>query len=129
MRTRITFLLLLILMAGYAGAQDRCLGRETPRQCLRRIIVGHSDTNAHTDLDTFVTPPAGAVKDFSTPFSAHVDAATPSEAGRSLTFEVNPLAVTGARSVLNLQVTLTDPELSGAVKTVLASDTKALDTL
>src|SRR5258707_12771016 len=111
MTTRITFLRLLAFMAVRAGPQDRCSSRETPRQCLRRIVAAHVLATAHTDLDTFVTPPAGAVKDFSHPFSAHVDVATPSEAGKSLNVEGHPLSLGGRGNGLHLPGVLTHPLL------------------
>jgi len=129
--------LFLVLIASTASAEERCLARETPRQCLRRLVAARAFVNAQADLDAATTgpndassPAHSAVKDFNSVLTAHVDAATPSDSGKALTVDYNfPGAFLGARQQLNLQVVLTDPSLSPAVKTELAADTTRLTAL
>jgi hypothetical protein len=114
------FAVLFLLIATAAAAEERCISSETPRHCLQRLITAHAYEAAQNALTQVTTGPSAAsspaqtaMKDFLTTASAHLDGSSAADGKKSLTFAYN-LATSNQQS--NIEVTLTDPSLSAAVK-------------
>ena len=114
--------LTLVMIAGSAAAEERCVSQETPRQCLRRLIAAHAYEAAQaamaavpTGSSAATSPVQTAVHDFQTAASATVDGSSAKDSNKALTLAYNlPSKLLGASQQTNLVVTLTDPALSPA---------------
>jgi hypothetical protein len=112
--------LLFVLIATTAAAEERCISSETPRHCLQRLIAARAYEAAQNALSQVTTGPSTAsspvqtaMTDFLTAATTHIDASSAKGGNKSLTFAYN-LPASALQS--HLEVTLTDPSLSAAVK-------------
>jgi hypothetical protein len=124
---RIAIPLLLLTISAGATAQERCLSRDTPRQCIRRLIAARAYVNAQAAAastnsgTTAVTGPIrSAVKDFLSAASAELDGSTVKDSGTAFTIDYN------LNPQVNVHAVVTDPVLSAAVQEALKTDPAGL---
>ncbi|HEX3108108.1 MAG TPA: hypothetical protein VHU41_03360, partial [Thermoanaerobaculia bacterium] len=110
---------LLIFTTIGAGAEERCLTTDTPRQCVQRLITTRAYENAQATLaatnpgtSTVASPTRSAVKDFLSAASANIEGSSVKDSGTSLILDYNFL------KQVNLEATFPDPAPSPAAASV-----------
>jgi hypothetical protein len=127
-------LALLVGVATAAAAEERCLSTDTPRQCVRRLIVARAYVAAQAETEeansgtpAVTGPIRSAVKDFLSTLTTQLDGSTIKDSGTAFTLDYNlPGAILGARRQVNLQAVVTDPALSAGAMAALHDDAAAL---
>lgn len=116
----------ILIVATTLQADERCLARDTPRQCLRRLLAERVYKNAEAELAAFSTGSTDdqltAVKNFTSPLTAQLDTATPSDSAKALKLDYN---VPETHQRVNLHAIVADPQLSPAVMAEIGTDATA----